>query len=75
MYLCIIDIPNGKAEFIFLDVKMLNIANLRGFGSDGAAVMRGRLSGVATRRKSPVPTLVSIHCVNPSTSLGSGTCS
>lgn len=34
-----------------------------GFGSDGAAVMIGRLSGVATRLHQSNPYLVSVHCV------------
>ena len=33
-----------------------------GFGSDGASVMVGRVSGVATRMKAHNPELVSIHC-------------
>ena len=33
------------AIMYFLDGKLLNIAKLRGFGSDGAAVMTGRLTG------------------------------
>ena len=69
-YLCVVDIADGKAESIlaailnFLDAKLLNIAKLRGFGSDGAAVMTGRLSGVSTRLKAHAPRLIAIHCVN-----------
>ena len=69
-YLCIVDIADGKAESIlaailhFLDAKLLNIAKLRGFSSDRAAVMTGRLSGVSTRLKAHAPRLIAIHCVN-----------
>ena len=34
-----------------------------GFGSDGASVMTGRKSGVATRLKHRQPKLIAIHCV------------
>ena len=70
LYICIVDIPDGKAVSIldailyFLDGKLLNIAKLRGFGSDGAAVMTGRLTGVSTRLKAHAPRLISIHCAN-----------
>ena len=69
-YLCIVDIPDGKAVSIlgaimyFLDGKLLNIAKFRGFGSDGAAVMTGRLTGVSTRLKAHAQRLISIHCAN-----------
>ena len=69
-YLCIVDIADGKAESTlaailhFLDDKLLNIAKLRGFGSNGAAVMTDRLSGVSTRLKAHAPRLIAIHCVN-----------
>ena len=69
-YLCIVDIPDGKAVSIldaimyFLDGKLLNIAKLRGFGSDGAAVITGRLTGVSTRLKAHAQRLISIHCAN-----------
>ena len=43
---------------------MLNIAKLRGFGSDGAAVMTGRLTEVSTRLKAHAQRLISIHCAN-----------
>lgn len=36
---------------------------MMGFGLDGANVMTGRKSGVATRLKRRQPKLVAIHCV------------
>ena len=54
-YLHIGDIVNGTAETIkgailqFLSDKTLQITKLRAFGSDGASVMTGRLTGVAVR--------------------------
>jgi len=33
-----------------------------GFGSDGASVMTGRKTGVATRLKCKQPFLITIHC-------------
>lgn len=43
--------------------KTLPFSRLMGFGSDGASVMTGRLSGVATRLHRSNPYLVAIHCV------------
>ena len=69
-YLCIVDIPDGRAVSIldaimyFLDGKLLNIAKLRGFGSDGAVVMTGRLTSGSTRLKAHAQRLISIHCAN-----------
>jgi len=34
------------------------------FGSDGAAVMVGRLSGVGVRLKNNSPKMLAVHCVN-----------
>lgn len=34
-----------------------------GFASDGASVMVGRITGVATRLKQDIPHLISIHCI------------
>lgn len=69
-YLKIADLPDGTAESIehailkYADDKSLDIAKLRGFGSDGASVMTGRHSGVATRLKAHTPRMIAIHCVN-----------
>ena len=47
----------------FLQDKGIDLSRLIGFGSDGAAVMTGKKSGVATRFKEKCPHLVSIHCM------------
>ena len=43
--------------------KGLALSRLMGFGSDGAAVMTGRLSGVATRLRRSNPYIIGVHCV------------
>ena len=69
-FLLIQDIPNGTAETIVTTLKQslvdknLDIAKLRGFGSDGASVMTGRVNGVAQQLKKDSPKLISVHCVN-----------
>ena len=52
------------AIMYFLDGKLLIIAKLRGFGSDGAAVMTGRLTGGSTHLKAHAQRLILIHCAN-----------
>ena len=49
--------------FLVLQQEGLSIDKLKGFGSDGAAVMVGRKSGVATRVKEKSPHCISIHCM------------
>ena len=68
-FLANIDILNGRvAETIFEAVtswandKKVNLGHLVGFGSDGASVMVGSMSGVATHLKAVNPFLVSMHC-------------
>lgn len=69
-FLCITDIPNGTAETIegamlkFIGEKTLQISRLCAFGSDGASIMTGRLSGVAVRLMRHSPTMIAVHCVN-----------
>ena len=69
-YIHICDIPNGTAATIegailsYLDSKELDSRCLRGFGSDGANVMVGRINGVASSLKRKFPKLISIHCAN-----------
>ena len=64
------DIPDGTANTItqaihsFMAKRSLDINHLRGFATDGASVMVGRHSGVATQLKRSCPSLISIHCVN-----------
>ena len=64
-FLKIVDLVAGTAEAIraYTTDKELAFSKLMGFGSDGASVMTGRLSGVATRLHRSNPYLVAIHCV------------
>ena len=68
--MCIKDIPNGTAETIegamlrFVSDKVLQITRLSAFGSDGAPVMTGRLSGVAARLARHSHRMIAVHCVN-----------
>ncbi len=48
----------------YLASKDLDPSFLRGFGSDGANVMVGRITGVATSLRTKFPKLISIHCAN-----------
>ena len=69
-FLHIGDVADGTEETIegaivaFMETNGLNINKLRSFGSDGCAVMVGRVSGVASRLKVRQPRLVSVHCIN-----------
>ena len=67
-FLKVVSLLNGKAETI--EQKILEICQtckislmkVVGFGSDGAAVMVGKMSGVATQLKAHNGELISIHC-------------
>ena len=65
----IVDLVDGTAERIeeaikaYLAEKGLSFSKLMGFGSDGASVMTGRVSGVATRLHNSNQYLVAVHCV------------
>ena len=67
---CITDIPNGTAKTIegamlkFMSEKALQITTLCAFGSDGASLMTGRLSGVAVRLMRLSPRMIAVHCIN-----------
>ncbi|XP_071121930.1 zinc finger protein 862-like [Mytilus edulis] len=50
----------------------INISNMCGIATDGAAVMVGRHSGVVTRIKETVPGLLSSHCIAHRLALASG---
>ena len=70
-FLQITDIPNGTADTIeaaLLQVLsgngVVDISRLRGFGTDGAAVMTGSRNGVATKLRSHSPRMISVHCIN-----------
>ena len=64
-----IEDPKSDAKVLFsylvqcLERKGLSLAKCFGFGSDGASVMTGRRSGVATRMRERSPHLVNIHCM------------
>ena len=64
------DIFDGTANTIveairaFMAKRFLDIDKLKGFATDGASVMVGRHTGVATQLKQCSPSLISIHCVN-----------
>ena len=67
-FLQMVDIEDGKASTIMQSLLAvlrrceIPISSVYGFGSDGAAVMVGRRSGVATQLKEHNPELVSLHC-------------
>ena len=69
-FLHIGDIMNGKAETIegailhYLGNKTLQITKLCAFGSDGASVMTGRLTGVAVRLQGHSPNMIAVHCID-----------
>ena len=46
-----------------LEENGLQVAKLTGFSSDGASVMMGEKSGVATQLRRQNPSLINIHCV------------
>ena len=61
--------PKSDASVLFnelvdyLSSEGLSVDKMKGFGSDGAAVMTGRHKGVATRLKAKSPHLIAIHCM------------
>ena len=63
-------VPDGKAETIeeaivaYLQKAGIHMSAITSFGSDGASVMVGSSSGVATRLKRLNPQMLSIHCMN-----------
>ena len=63
-----IDIVDGRAETIYDTIlnwageRNISLNRCVGFGSDGASVMVGIRSGVATRLKTVNPFIVSVHC-------------
>lgn len=44
--------------------KTHQVTRLCAFGGDGAAVMTGRVSGVAVRLTRHGPKMIAVHCVN-----------
>ena len=69
VFLKIVELTNGCAEIIeaalmaYLEEQSIPLSRLVGFGSDGASVMIGKRSGVATRLKNKQPILTSILCM------------
>ena len=69
VFLCAVRITKGNADSIFLVIrKVLAVMGLAekkmiGFCSDGAAVLQGRLNGVAVQlKKSVLSCMISVHC-------------
>ncbi|MEW8544162.1 MAG: hypothetical protein AB2693_11565 [Candidatus Thiodiazotropha sp.] len=60
---------NGTAETVTsgllaaLEERGITMSKVMGFGSDGAAVMMGRKTGVAKRLKDYNPFMINIHCI------------
>ena len=52
-----------KALLQYCDMAGIEMRKVMGFGSDGAAVMVGRVSGVSTRLRVHNPVIINIHCV------------
>ena len=75
-FLKLTHINDGKAETItkaileYLEKNDIPLSTITGFGSDGANVMVGSTSGVATRLKMLHPQLLSILCINHRLALG-----
>ena len=67
-FLKVVSLLNGKAETIeqklleIIQTCKISLMKVAGFGSDGAAVMVGKKSGVATRLKAHNGEMISIHC-------------
>ena len=68
-FLHIGDIMNGTAEMIegailhYLGDKTLQITKLCAFGSDGASIMTGRLTGVAVRLQGHSLNMIAVHYI------------
>ena len=64
-----IELFDGKADTIVtaikghLNEKQFQTANISSFGSDGANVMTGSRTGVATQFRRENPKLISVHCI------------
>ena len=75
-FLKIIKIADGCAGTIenailtYLEQADIPISRISSFGSDGAAVMVGAVSGVTTRLKRLNPEMLSVHCINHRLALG-----
>ena len=64
-FMCIPDLQNGTAQTTEAAILQcladnnLDVTRVHGFGSDGASVMTGRVSGVAMRLKNHSPRMIS----------------
>ncbi|XP_060586448.1 uncharacterized protein LOC132742139, partial [Ruditapes philippinarum] len=64
-----VTIDKGDAETVYQSLKSvvsekgIDFSNVKFFGSDGAAVMTGKKSGVSARLSSDRPLIVNIHCM------------
>ena len=78
VFLKIVELSNGTADIIeeallaYLTNSMIPLSRLVGLATDGASVMIGRHSGVATRLKAVQPVITSIHCVAHRLALAAG---
>ena len=78
LFLKILELSNGTADKIvetllaYLQAAMIPFSRLVGFASDGASVMVGKHSGVATELKTMQPILTSTHCVAHRLALAAG---
>ena len=61
-----------ETPLAYLQAAMIPFSRLVGFASDGASVMVGKHSGVATQLKTMQPILTSIHCVAHRLALAAG---
>lgn len=67
-YLKVVDLVDGTAESTenaLLDVCSqceIPLSKVLSFGSDGASIMTGRRTGVATRLRAHNPEMISLHC-------------
>ena len=68
-FLKMLKIPDGKANTIvealtkYIEDLKIPFSHVSSFGSDGAAVMIGSRSGVASQFKALNPALINIHCI------------
>ena len=59
-----------NAILTYLEQADIPISRISSFGSDGAAVMVGAVSGITTRLKRLNPEMLSVHCINHRLALG-----
>ncbi|XP_056450419.1 SCAN domain-containing protein 3-like isoform X3 [Gadus chalcogrammus] len=68
-FLKVVALKDGKADTVkgalihYMEENDLSIQKVAGFGSDGAACMKGNRTGVATQLKGDNAKILSIHCI------------